>query len=125
MKYNKYYITNKKGKSNCVVRSICKILNKEYDEVYEELCNISKELNCNAYNDIEVFETYFKRYNIEKINYGENEKIKDLKLENGRYVILCWDKKDFYHMISVIDNIMYDWSDKSFELYAITIYIKK
>lgn len=125
MKYNKYYITNKKGKSNCVVRSICKLLNKEYGEVYEELCNISKELNCNAYNDIEVFETYFKRYNIEKINYGENEKIKDLKLENGRYIILCWDKKDFYHMISVIDNIMYDWSDKSFELYAITIYIKK
>ena len=125
MKYNKYYITNKKGKSNCVVRSICKLLNKEYGEVYEELYNISKELNCNAYNDIEVFETYFKRYNIEKINYGENEKIKDLKLENGRYVILCWDKKDFYHMISVIDNIMYDWSDKSFELYAITIYIKK
>ena len=125
MKYNKYYITNKEGKSNCVIRSFCKLFDKNYDEVYEELCIIAKELNCSSYNDIEVFETYLKKNNTEQIDYGKNIKVKDLQLGNGSYAIFCWDKKDFYHMVSLIDNILYDRDDSSLELYTITIYKQK
>ena len=60
MKYNEYYICNNEGKSNCVIRSLCKTYNEEYDNVYNELCNISKELDCESFNDIKVFETYIK-----------------------------------------------------------------
>ena len=46
MTFKEFYISDNDGKSNCVIRSLCKILNKEYEEVYNGLCEISKELNC-------------------------------------------------------------------------------
>ena len=122
MKYNEYYICNKEGKSNCVIRSLCKTYNEEYDNVYNELCEISKELNCESYNDIEVFETYMKRRNTTLIEYGKDIKIKDLILDEGKYLVFCWDKKEFYHMVSIIDKVLYDKDDRSLELYVITIY---
>ena len=122
MKFKKYYIENSQGKSNCVIRSFCKAFNKEFDVVYNELCAIQKELKCDSFNDIEVFETYMKRNNVFKIEYGNNIKVKDLKLDNGLYIVFCYDKKEFYHMIVIIDNILYDRDKSSFELYTISVY---
>jgi len=122
MKFKEYYVTNNEGKSNCVIRSFCKIYNDSYNNVYDELIDISKELNCNNFNDVEVFEEYMKRRNTTAIDYGSDMQIKDLQLNNGTYAILCWDKKDFYHMVVVIDGILYDKDDSSLELYVITNY---
>ncbi len=124
MKFREFYICNNDGKSNCVVRSLCRILNRDYDTVYNELCDVAKELNCNSFNDVEVFETYMKRNNILSINYGKDIRIKDLDLEKGEYIVFCWDKKDFYHMVSIIDNILYDKDDMSLDLYVINVYKK-
>lgn len=124
MKFSKFYIENKEGRSNCVIRSFCKLFNKEYDQVFNELCSIQKELNCSSFNDIEVFETYMKRNDVNKIEYGSDIRIKDLSLDNGSYIIFCWDKKDFYHMVTVIDNTLFDRDNSSLELYTITIYKK-
>ena len=52
-------------------------------------------------------------------------KIKDLKLNEGIYIIFCWDKKDFYHMMPIIDNVAYDKTDECLDLYTITLYKKK
>ena len=125
MKYNKYFIASKEGKSNCVIRSFCKLLNKDYDCVYNGLCDIVKKLNRDSYNDIEVFEDYLRKYGLEKIEYGKDLVIKNLNLDNGSYAIFCWDKKDFYHMVAVIDDIVYDKDDSCFDLYVITVYKKK
>ena len=122
MKFNEFFVCNNEGKSNCVIRSLCKTYNEEYDNVFNELCNIAKELNCESFNDIEVFETYMKRRNANNIDYGRDIKIKDLNLENGKYLVFCWDKKEFYHMVSIIDNVLYDKDDRSLELYTITVY---
>ena len=122
MKYSEYYICNKEGKSNCVIRSLCKTYNEDYDKVHNELCDIAKELNCASFNDIEVFETYMKKRNTLPIEYGKDIKLKDLELDDGKYLVFCWDKKDFYHMVSIIDNVLYDRDNTSLELYAITIY---
>ena len=122
MKFNEFFVCNNEGKSNCVIRSLCKTYNEEYDNVFNELCNIAKELNCESFNDIEVFETYMKRRNTNNIDYGRDIKIKDLNLENGKYLVFCWDKKEFYHMVSIIDNVLYDKDDRSLELYTITVY---
>ena len=122
MKYSEYYICNKEGKSNCVIRSLCKTYNEDYDKVNNELCDIAKELNCASFNDIEVFEAYMKKRNTLPIEYGKDIKLKDLELDDGKYLVFCWDKKDFYHMVSIIDNVLYDRDNTSLELYAITIY---
>ena len=46
MEFNEFFVSNSEGKSNCVIRSLCKIYNEEYDNVFNELCSIAKELNC-------------------------------------------------------------------------------
>lgn len=125
MKFSKYYISNNEGKSNCVIRTFCKIFGEDYNDVYNELCEIAKELNCDSFNDIPVFEMYMNRYNMISIDYGKDMQIKDLNLDNGIYSVFCWDKKDFYHMVSIIDNILFDRTDDSLDLYAITIYKQK
>ena len=63
-----------------------------------------------------------KKRNVNAITYGKNVKIKDLNLDEGRYIIFCWDKKDYYHMVPIIDGVLFDKNDKSLELYVITIY---
>ena len=79
MKFEEYYISNKDGKSNCVVRSFCKLYNKEYDEVYNDLVTLSNKLNSSSFNDIIVFEKYMENNNTYKIDYVEGLLLKDLK----------------------------------------------
>ncbi len=122
MKFEKYYICNSNGNSNCVIRSFCKLFNKEYNEMKEELINLTKKKNANNYNDMEVFETYLssKDYTIEEIN--NDIKVEDLKLSKGKYAILCWNKNDYYHMIPIIDNTIYDRTNECLELYVLKVY---
>lgn len=122
MKFTEYNITNNDGKSNCVIRSFCKMFNESYNDVYDELCQIQKELNCENYNDVEVFETFMKNHNVDPINYGKDIKVKDLNLDSGSYIVFCWNKDNFYHMLPIIDNVVYDKDDRSMELYTISLY---
>ena len=122
MRFEEYYITDKEGNSNCLIRSLCRIYNKEYEEVFNELCSLAKELKCENFNDIEVFETYMKKHNTFKIDYGKDIKIKDLNLENGNYIVFAFNKKDWYHIVNIENNVLYDRADDSLELYAISIY---
>ena len=124
MTFKEFYISGKNDKSNCVIRSLCKILNKEYDDVYNDLLKIAKKLNCASFNDVPVFEKYMEDNNIIKINYDDEIKVKDLKIDDGSYIIFCYDKKDFYHMISIINNVIYDKNNDCMNLYVITIYKK-
>ena len=124
MKYSEYFISNKEGKSNCVIRSFCKLYNQEYDVVFNELVELAHELNHNSFNDVEVFEEYMKRHNTIEIESKEI-KIKDLELDSGNYIVFCYDKKDYYHMITIINNTIYDKSDECLDLYVIKIYKEK
>lgn len=120
--YSHYNITNKDGKSNCVIRSFCKLYNKDYADIYNELCNIQKELKCDSYNDIPVFEKYMSNNNTYYVEDIKDIKIKDLKLDNSSYIVLCWDKNDYYHMVPIIDNVLYDKDNNSLELYILKLY---
>ena len=125
MKFVKFNICGHDGKSNCVVRSLCKILNKDYDQVYNDLVKYANDLKCSSFNDIEVFEKYMEDNGIIKINYGEDSRVKELKLDKESYIIFCYDKKDYYHMISLIDGVIYDKNSNCMDLYIISIYRKK
>ena len=122
MKFNEFYICDSNGNSNCVVRSFCKLFNKGYNEQKEELINLTKEIGRNNYNDTEVFESYLssKGYTSEEMN--NDMKVKNLSLSNGKYAILCWDKKDYYHMVPIIDDVIYDKNNECLELYVLKIY---
>ena len=124
MEFKEFYIEDSNGKSNCVIRSLCKILNKEYEEVLNGLIDIKNEINADNFNDIPVFEKYMEINGIIKENCEEDIKIKDLKLDNCSYIVFCYDKKERYHMIAIIDNVVYDKNDDCLELYVISIYKK-
>ena len=124
MTFKEFYISDKNGKSNCVIRSLCKILNKEYNDVYNDLCKIAEDLKCDSFNDIPVFEKYMEDNNIFNIDYNKDIMIIDLNLNDNSYVVFCWNKKDYYHMISIIDNVIYDKNFDCMNLYVISIYKK-
>ena len=124
MTFKEFYITDKNGKSNCVIRSLCKILNKEYNNVYNDLCKIAEDLKCDSFNDIPVFEKYMEDNSIFNIDYNKDIMIKDLNLNDNSYVVFCWNKKDYYHMLPIIDNVIYDKNSDCLNLYVISIYRK-
>ena len=119
MKYIEY---NTEG--NCIIRSFSKLYNIDPTSIYNELNSIKEELNANDSSDIEVFEEYMKRRNTNKIDKYKDIQVKDLVLDNNSYIVFCYDKKDWYHLIPIIDNIVYDKTDKSLDLYTISIYKK-
>lgn len=121
MKYEYYYAEDNNKKTNCIIRTFCKLFNKEYDAVKQEIINIAKELNYETYAEIEVFEKYLNDKNYIKQEHKE-EQIKNLKLENGKYAVFCYDKKDYYHMLPIINNTVYDKKEDNLNLYTITIY---
>lgn len=122
MEFKEYNISDKEKKSNCIIRTFCKLFNKEYEKVEKELLNIAIELNYEKYTEIEVFETYLERNNYTKYVLNADIKVKDLKLPIGKYAVFCYDKKDYYHMLSIIDNIVYDKDHTSLDLYVINVY---
>ena len=124
MEFKEFYISDNNGKSNCVVRSLSKILNKEYNDVYVGLLKVANDLKASSYNEIIVFEKYMMDNNIFKIDYPEYM-IRDLKLDNGSYIVFCYDKKDYYHMVPIINNVIYDKNMDCMNLYTISIYKKK
>ena len=57
-----------------------------------------------------------------KIEYGKDIMIKELELDKGTYVIFCWNKDEIYHMIPIIDNVIYDKDRRCLDLFTINIY---
>ena len=124
MTFKEFDRKDKNGKSNCVIRSLCKILNKEYNDVYNDLCKIAEDLKCDSFNDIPVFEKYMEDNNIFKTDFDKDIMIKDLNLNDNSYIVFCWNKKDYYHMLPIVDNVIYDKNSDCLNLYAISIYRK-
>ena len=122
IKFEEYFVSNSDGKSNCIIRSFCKMFNKEYDEVFDELVDIANKLNYDSYAEIEVFEKYLEDRKFLPIDNYKDTQIKDLSLDNSKYIIFCYDKKDWYHMVPIIDNTLYDKTEESLDLYVITVY---
>lgn len=122
MEFKEYFISDKEGKSNCIIRTFCKLFNRKYDNVKKELLDIARQLNYDNYTEIEVFESYLNSNGYFNFDTDTEIRIKDLNLPMGKYVIFCYDKKDYYHMLSIINNVVYDKDDRSLELYVINIY---
>ncbi len=85
-------------KSGCVIRSISKALNKDYNL-------IKKELGIN-YNDEAVFENYLFKNGFIVDNCFKDKLLKNINLKGINIVFAHIN--NWYHMVCVIDNIVYD-----------------
>jgi len=89
--------------SGCIVRSISRALNKNYLEVKKEISDYAREKD---YHEEEVFQSFLLEhgFTIDLSNQGSNLLELDVK---GINIVLAKDN-DWYHMICVIDNVIYD-----------------
>ena len=108
----------------CTIRSISKLLNKECREVEQELKETSKSLGYDSFNELEVIEKYLSNNGFIDTKKEYKERIEDLSFE-GENEVLCYDKKDFYHLVAIIDNVMYDKDEKNKELYVLKVYKRR
>lgn len=98
---------------------------KEYDDIYSDLCNIDDDLKNDLSNDVHVFEKYMEDNNIFKIICEEGMKVKNIIIDNSSYIVFCFDKKVYYHMIPILNNTIYDKSSGCLNLYVKLVYRKK
>ena len=99
MKIEYYNPVDEKG--GCIVRSISKALNKNYLDVKKELIEIDSD-----YNNEEVFEEYLFSNNFIINNEYNGKLIKDISLDDLNIVLAF--KDNWYHMMCIINNIIYD-----------------
>lgn len=117
MEFSVYNPVDEKG--GCIARSISKAFNKDYNIVKNELIEIAKKHNLEDYREEIVFDEYLLSKKATLLN-TKDILIKDLNLI-GTYIIFC-NKDDFYHMVTIIDNVIYDKSDVSQDLKVIKMY---
>ena len=118
MKFEKYNPVDEK--ESCVIRTFSKLFNKDFYRMKKELIEYAKESGYNSYNDIEVFESYLLKNNYKKQNIAE-ELIENMSINYKKCAVLC-HKDDYYHMIPIIDNTIYDKDKDCLKLYAISLY---
>ena len=119
MKYIEYDPIMKHG--GCILRTFMKLLDKDEEIIYIELLDLCKKMGHTDYTDIEVFEEYLKNNNYVKINDNKDVLVKDLDNLEGKYACFCF-KDNWYHMIPIIDNTVYDSKQNSLELKVISLY---
>lgn len=119
MKYECYNPSLERG--GCIPRAISKALNINYSDAKNDLIKLSIKLKKDDYRDIEVFDVYLKENGFKKINVKKDELVKNLNLDNGTYIVFCY-QDDFYHMACIMENTLYDNKKDSFNLKTITLY---
>lgn len=119
MKYEYYNPSLERG--GCIPRAISKALNINYSDVKNDLIKLSIKLKKDDYHDIEVFDAYLNKNGFKKISVKKDELVKNLNLDNGTYIVFCY-QDDFYHMTCIMDNTLYDNKKDSFNLKTITLY---
>ena len=119
MKYEYYNPSLERG--GCIPRAISKALNINYSDAKNDLIKLSIKLEKDDYHDIEVFDAYLKKNGFKKISTKKDELVKNLNLDNGTYIVFCY-QDDFYHMTCIMNNTLYDNKKDSFNLKTITLY---
>ena len=94
---------------DCVIRSICKITNREYKDVYNSLFERSRKLYITSitYNRI-IVEELEEKYHYEIYKPHKYETLGEFmhRHKSGRFIISLED-----HIISYINGIWYDSDD--------------
>lgn len=117
-----------KDANDCMVRALCKLLNKEWDDVFKDIFDVAFKLK-RMYNSTLVAKTYLEQYGyvFKKFDYryctiGQfiYEHKNDKFLIGNKSHIACCINGTIYDKKSNIDNLDYFITD-----YASYIYVNK
>lgn len=118
---NKYFNPNPSKKtdgSDCVVRAICKAEDKEWLDVYKELCELGMELFSMPSSD-KVWKTYLERKGYEKFGFKRGQKRMTVdefarKHKEGTYILNIAN-----HLVCCENGYYYDtWDCGEYTLYT-------
>ena len=114
----KYYNPNpyKKSTSDCVVRALTKVLDKDWDTVYVELCSVGFDLK-EMPSSNNVWRTFlsqkgFQRYFI-PCAHPYNYTVKEFCEDNPKGTFLLFVGE---HVISAIDGDYFDTEDSGYDV---------
>lgn len=119
-----YYNPSDESRS-CVVRTMTKLTGKDYATVKAELTDLASKNGCESYNDEAVFSRYMAEHGIHKMQEYGNTTVGELKLDDGIYCVFATNRNGFYHLMPVVDNVIYDRRDDCRSLYVIAVYKKE
>ncbi len=112
-------------KQSCVIRAMSKLTGKDYPTVKKEMTALAERSGFETYNDQSVFEEYMSRNGIYKDrDYNNNTQLRDLDLSGGSYCVLMTNRMSFFHLLPVVDNVIYDRRNDSLTLYVLSTYKK-
>ena len=112
-------------KQNCVVRAMAKLTGKDYPTVKKEMTALAERSGFETFNDQSVFEEYMSQNGIYKErDYNNNTQLRDLDLSDGSYCVLMTNRISFFHVLPVVDNVIYDRRNNSLSLYVLSTYKK-
>ena len=118
-----FYNPSEESRS-CVVRTMTKLSGKPYETVKSELTALAAEMEYPAYNEPEVFEAYMEQLGMRKCIDDCGLRVRELKLARGTYCVFCTNHEDFFHLMPVIDGVIYDRRNDSQDLYVLAVYRK-
>jgi hypothetical protein len=119
-----YYNPSEETRS-CVVRTMTKLIGKDYDTIKAELTALAHSMEADSYNNDAVFEHYMAGHGIYKLKEYNNITVGELELSNGTYCVYSTNRNGFYHLLPVVDNVIYDRRDDSRGLFVIAVYKKE
>lgn len=120
---NKYYNPNptkKDDRADCVVRAMCKALDKNWDEAYIELCKLGLELKAMP-NDNMTWKEYLERngfvkHSIKVVKGSRRPTVQSFAKDHkkGTFVLNVAN-----HIVTVVDGYYYDtWDSGEKSLYG-------
>ena len=75
-KHYKYFQPNDKDKkdeqSDCVIRALCKVMNKTWLEVFDELLPIARDIQCN-HNSKPCYKRYLEEHGFEYVGISNKK----------------------------------------------------
>ena len=81
-KHYKYFQPNNKDKkddqSDCVIRALCRIMNKTWLEVFDELLPIARDIQCNP-NSKPCYKRYLEEHGFEYVGISNKKDLNVLR----------------------------------------------
>ena len=118
-----YYNPSDETRS-CVVRTMTKLTGKAYQTVRDELTALASEFGYPEYNAPAVFEHYLAQHGFVKSEDSGGLQVRALRLARGTYCVFCTNGEDFFHLMPVIDGVIYDRRDDCQDLSVLAVYEK-
>ena len=96
-------------KHSCVFRSLSKVLNKSFDNVKDELRELGNSMGINDLLDDRVFDAFLLKNGYKTVDKYNDSMLLDNNYDGINLVYSFYD--EWYHMVCIIDNTIYDKFD--------------